>query len=196
MDAGLKPKVLLNVMNEHGDRSRSHGIPREVLMAQAACLGVDIAFIESTWTEYETHFVQKLRQLKAEYKITHAVYGDIDIQSHRDWEEKVSKAAELEPLLPIWQEGRLDLVKEMIASGIKALIVSCQKPLADHILGKVITAEMLPIFEELDIDACGENGEYHSLVLDGPLHHMPLEITMRQRQDHGHYSFLNLDLNR
>ena len=194
MDADIKPKVLLNVMNEHGDRSRSHGIPREILQAQAACLGVDIAFIESTWKEYEAHFVQKLQQLKADYKVTHAVYGDIDIQSHRDWEEKVSKAAELQAVLPIWREGRLDLVKEMIDSGIKALIVSCQKPLAEHILGKVITVEILPVFEQLSIDACGENGEYHTLVLDGPLHRQPLVVAAGGQQDHGNYSFIDLEL--
>ena len=194
VDNGALPKVLLNVMNEHGDRSRSHGIPREVLTAQANCLGLDIRFIESTWEAYEERFIEKLKQLKSAYKVTQAIYGDIDIQSHRDWEEKVSAAADLQALLPIWQEGRLDLVKEMIAIGIKPLIVSCQKPLADQLLGKIITAEILPVFEELGIDACGENGEYHTLVVDGPLHHQPLEVSMGERQDHGHYSFLNLSL--
>ncbi len=194
VDRGALPKVLLNVMNEHGDRSRSHGIPREVLAAQANCLRADIRFIESTWEAYEERFIEKLKQLRSEYDVTQAIYGDIDIQSHRDWEEKVSVAAGLQALLPIWQEGRLDLVKEMISVGIKPLIVSCQKSLADHLLGKVITAEMLPLFEELGIDACGENGEYHTLVIDGPLHHKTLEVTLGDRQDHGHYSFLNLSL--
>jgi len=194
VQAGANPQVLLNVMNEFGDRSRSHGIPREVLLAQAECVGVPMAFNESTWAQYEEKFIAKLIALKSQYKVTHAVYGDIDIQSHRDWEEKVSSAADLQAELPIWQEGRLDLVKEMIDVGVKALIVSCQKPYADELLGKLITHEMLPIFEALDIDACGENGEYHTLVVDGPLHNHSLEVVAEERQDHGNYSFLNLSL--
>lgn len=191
---GAKPKVLFNVMNEQGDRSRSHGIPREVLLEQAACLALPIEFIESTWSEYEQSFVAKLIDLKSAYDFTHAVFGDIDIQSHRDWEEKVSTAANLEAVLPLWQGKRLDLVYDMIDSGIKALIVSCKAEYAEHILGKSIDKSLVAVFERVGIDACGENGEYHTLVVDGPLHHKPLKLNTGNQVTHGHYSFLELSL--
>lgn len=189
---GADPKVLLNVMNEHGDRSRSHGIPKEVLLAQAACLELPIEFIESTWSEYEVHFIAKLKELRAAYAFSHAVYGDIDIQSHRDWEEKVSNAAKLTAVLPLWQGKRLELVYNMIDSGIKALIVSCKAEYADLILGKYIDKNLVAVFQLLDIDACGENGEYHTLVVDGPLHKKPLTIKPGNAVTHGDYSFLEL----
>lgn len=191
---GATPKVLFNVMNEHGDRSWSHGIPREVLLEQASCLTLPIEFIESTWSEYEQSFIAKLIDLKSTYDFTHAVYGDIDIQSHRDWEEKVSEAANLEAVLPLWQGKRLDLVYDMIDSGIKALIVSCRAEYTEHILGKYIDRSLVAVFELLGIDACGENGEYHTLVLDGPAHHKPLEVKTGNPITHGHYSFLELSL--
>ncbi|MCE7996347.1 MAG: diphthine--ammonia ligase [Roseivirga sp.] len=191
---GAIPKVLFNVMNEHGDRSRSHGIPREVLLEQASCLGLPIEFIESTWSEYEQRFIAKLKDLKAAYEFTHAVYGDIDIQSHRDWEEKVSTAADLTAVLPLWQGDRLNLVHDMIDCGIRALIVSCRAEYADQILGKYIDKNLISVFEQLGIDACGENGEYHTLVADGPAHKRPLIIDRGKQVTHGHYSFLELTL--
>ena len=194
LQEGAVPNVLFNVMNEHGDRSRSHGIPREVLLAQAACLGLPIEFIESTWTEYEKRFIARLQELKTAYNFTHAVYGDIDIQSHRDWEEKVSEAADLTAVLPLWQGDRLNLVHDMIDEGIKALIVSCKAEYADYILGKYIDRSLVAIFQLLGIDACGENGEYHTLVVDGPCHESPLAVKTGEILTHGHYSFLELSL--
>jgi uncharacterized protein (TIGR00290 family) len=191
---GAVPKVLFNVMNEHGDRSRSHGIPREVLLAQASCIGLPVEFIESSWTEYEQRFIAKLKDLKSTYDFSHAVYGDIDIQSHRDWEEKVSGAASLQAVLPLWQGKRLDLVYDMIDSGIKALIVSCKAEYAEQILGKYIDRSLVSVFQKLGIDECGENGEYHTLVVDGPVHTRPLEIKTGKQLTHGHYSFLELSL--
>lgn len=194
IQGGANPRVLFNVMNEHGDRSRSHGIPKEVLLEQAQCLELPVEFIESTWSEYEKRFIAKLKALKSDYGFTHAVYGDIDIQSHRDWEEKVSGAADVEAVLPLWQGDRLDLVHDMINSGVRALIVSCKAELADHILGKYIDKSLIAVFQMLGIDACGENGEYHTLVVDGPVHKEPLEVKTGSQVTHGHYSFLELSL--
>ena len=189
---GGVPKVLLNVLNEHGERSRSHGIPREVLLAQAQCVNVPLAFIASTWKNYEENFIVRLKELTAQYEVTAAVFGDIDIASHRVWEEKVSHAAGLQPMLPLWQGAREALVKEMIHSGIRALIVSCQAPYAEHILGRYIDEPLLEVFAELGIDACGENGEYHTLVVDGPLHQQVLPVSVGEVQTHNNYAFLTL----
>lgn len=194
IQTGLQPKVLLNVLNEFGDKSRSHGIPKEVLIAQAERLELPIEFIESTWAEYEIRFIEILKRLKSDYQCSHAVYGDIDIESHRAWEEKVSKAALLEPVLPLWQGNRISLVLEMIEEGIKAMIVSCRSEFADQILGKIIDESLLKTFDELGIDACGENGEYHTLVVDGPQHKKPLHVTVGNPVQHKHYSFIELIL--
>ena len=190
----VKPAVLFNVMNEYGDKSRSHGIPREVLEAQAECIGLPIAFIESTWQDYEANYVKNLKQLKGQYHFDHAVFGDIDIQSHRDWEEKVSEAAGVTALLPLWQEDREALVFEMLERGVKALVVSCRKELAPRILGRVIDRELIQVFRDLEIDVCGENGEYHTLVIDGPAHKKPLSISVGETYGPDHYSFLELKI--
>lgn len=192
--SGALPSALLNVLNERGETSRSHGIPKPVLRAQAECLNLPIEFTSTSWADYEAEFIKKLRQLKSAYSSSHIVFGDIDIESHKAWEEKVSEAADLQPFLPLWQQNREALVNEMIEIGIKALIVSCRSSLASQLLGKVIDKELLDLFSELGIDACGENGEYHTLVIDGPLHQRPLEVKTSNVMEHGQYAFIQTAL--
>ena len=89
LQQGYTPKVLLNVLNEEGKISRSHGIPAAILEAQANAMQLPIHLISSSWQEYETKFTAALLSLKDRYQLSHAVFGDIDLQAHRDWEEKV-----------------------------------------------------------------------------------------------------------
>ena len=131
VSAGFKLKALLNNLNEEGKYSRSHRIPKAHLTAQARALDVPIIFNETSWSNYEESFIAKLKFIKGQYKTSHALYGDIDIEAHRAWEEKVSSAAGMEMLLPLWKKIE-DLVRKMIGSGMKCLIVSCQKPILMH----------------------------------------------------------------
>ena len=107
---GYTPKILLNVMNEEGIISRSHGIPKQILEAQAAAMQLPIYLINSSWNEYEKQFTNALIQLQNEYQLNYAVFGDIDLQAHRDWEEKVCRNASLQAILPLWQQNRKTLV--------------------------------------------------------------------------------------
>src|SRR5262245_1859842 len=75
-------KVLLNVLNEEGKISRSHGIPSSILRQQAEACGLPLHLVASSWQDYEKHFVKALVILKKEYDLTHAVFGDIDLQAH------------------------------------------------------------------------------------------------------------------
>ena len=135
---GYKPTVLLNVMNEFGDRSRSHGITKPILKAQAEALNLPIHFFSSSWTDYEAKYIKNLKQLTKNYPITHAVFGDIDIESHRAWEEKVSKSAELEAVLPLWQQSRKQLVLDMISEHSKTSFTDSIEPKLHAIRMKIV----------------------------------------------------------
>ena len=194
MQLGYKPKVLLNVMNEFGDRSRSHGIPKKVLQAQAEALNLPIHFFNSTWKDYETNYIKNLEQLTKDHPITHAVFGDIDIESHKAWEEKVSNAAKLEAVLPLWQGNRKQLVLDMIGAGIEAIIVSCNKDLGPDFLGKTIDASLIKVFESMNVDACGENGEFHTLVVNAPFFRNRINVEIEEKAVSSNYNFANLIL--
>ena len=186
---GYTPKVLLNVLNEEGKISRSHGIPEEILKKQAAAAELPIHTISSSWQEYEEHFTHALSQLKDNYKVTHAVFGDIDLQAHRDWEEKVCMNAGLKAVLPLWKQDRKTLVMQMLEAGIEAMIVSCNEVMGERFIGKLITPTLVEELESMGIDACGENGEYHTLVLDCPLFTDRINVSVEEKLKHDKYWF-------
>lgn len=192
MQEGYQPAILLNVLNEEGKISRSHGIPASILQAQARSLNLPIHLIASSWKDYEVNFTTALKNLKTQYDLTHAIFGDIDLEDHRLWEEKVCANAELTAVLPLWQQDRKTLVLEMLASGIKTLIVSCNETMGERFIGTLLTREVVEDLEAIGIDPCGENGEYHTLVLDGPGFLFPLDVSIKQVLSHQNYWFADL----
>lgn len=189
---GYTPAVLLNVLNEAGKISRSHGIPAAILKMQATSANLPIQLIASSWTDYETNFTQTLSRLKVTYTLTHAVFGDIDLQAHRDWEEKICANAGLTALLPLWQKDREQLVMQMLDAGIITMIVSCNEILGPDFLGRVIDEQCVTDLRNAGVDVCGENGEFHTLVLDCPLFASPIEVTMTEKVLHEKYWFAQL----
>jgi uncharacterized protein (TIGR00290 family) len=173
---GFTPKVLLNMMNENGKISRSHGLPLAILKQQAQKMQLPIETVPATWGDYEEKFIAILKSLKANFDLEAAVFGDIDLQPHRDWEEKVCQEASLKAILPLWQQDRIALVNEMIENGIETMIVSCNTIMGENYLGKILTKELALELLEKGIDPCGENGEFHTLVINCPLFSGAIEL--------------------
>ncbi len=189
---GYAPQVLLNVLNEEGKISRSHGIPQQILEKQAQYAGLPIYLISSSWNDYEKNFIAALGKLKEQYALSHAVFGDIDLQSHRDWEEKVCSTVGLQAVLPLWQQDRKDLVTQMLNDGIETMIVSCNETMGQSFLGKVLSPTVIHELENLNVDVCGENGEFHTLVLNAPIFKQRLDVTVQGKVKHGQYWFTEL----
>jgi len=189
IDLGYSPKVLLNVLNEEGKISRSHGIPYSILQEQANRAGLHLHCISSSWAEYEMHFTNALKELKERFQLSHAVFGDIDLQAHREWEEKVCANAGLTAVLPLWKQERRALVMQMLDAGIETMIVSCNEIMGERFIGKRITPVLIDEMELLGVDACGENGEYHTLVLDCPLFSSRINFSVEEKVKHEGYWF-------
>lgn len=172
---------LVTMLTEDGERSRSHGLSLQVLEAQAAAIGVPLLTASATWDDYERAMVGLLssaRRLGAEA----AVFGDIDIPLHRAWEESVCNQAGLAALLPLWQEERLAILDEWWSAGFEARIVVAREGQVDRrYLGRVLDREVAAELTAIGVDACGENGEFHTLVTAGPRFHQPLVIEMGQQ---------------
>lgn len=192
METGIVPKVLLNVLNEAGKISRSHGIPAAILEAQAKAARLPIQMISSSWNEYEQKFTDALKQLKTCYSLDFAVFGDIDLQAHRDWEEKVCANAQLTAVLPLWLQDRKKLVLEMMNAGIETIIVSCTTVMGERFLGQQLSLSLVEELEALGVDPCGENGEFHTLVLNCPLFSSPVRVDCGEKVLHENYWFTTL----
>ncbi len=165
-EQGYQPAVLINMMNEAVQISRSHGLPYSILQQQSVAMGIPIIAIPSSWADYEANFIKALINAKADYAISSMIFGDIDFEPHLEWEQKVCAAAGLECLLPLWKMNRKSLVLEMIEKGIQARIVSCNLQLGPSFIGKLLTPDLVNVLEEKGIDPCGENGEFHTVVID------------------------------
>ena len=155
-------------------------------------MNVPILATATTWQEYEFHFINTLEKIKKDYHIQAMVFGDIDLQPHRDWEEKVCAAAQLQALLPIWQRNRKELVMEMLHAGIETMIVSCNNTMGETFLGRVLNEDLVRELEILGVDVCGENGEFHTLVLDCPLFRERINVKVESKVLHNKYWFTML----
>jgi uncharacterized protein (TIGR00290 family) len=172
---------LVTMFTEDNQRSRSHGLHREVLEAQAKALGVPLLTAAASWDHYEAAFMELLGQAKA-LGAESAIFGDIDIPRHREWEENVCRAASLNAELPIWQCDRMTLLEEFWTAGFEARIVVAREGVVDRrFLGRILDSQTAEELAACGVDACGENGEFHTVVTAGPLFREPIELELRDQ---------------
>jgi uncharacterized protein (TIGR00290 family) len=164
---GISVTHLLTALDELGLKTRSHGVTKSLIYCQGQSLGMHNEFISASWQNYEEEFISKLKRLHDE-GITQAIFGDIDLIAHRDWEEKVCAAANIMAMLPLWNENRLSLVTEFLNAGFKARVTCVDGRFLDEsFVGVKFDTQFLDRLPE-GVDACGENGEFHTFVYDGP----------------------------
>ncbi|MEW6674532.1 MAG: diphthine--ammonia ligase [Nitrospirota bacterium] len=178
----VKVTYLLNMISEDGKHSRSHGINTSLLKAQAEAMRIPIVQIKTTWQTYEAEFKKAVLNFKEE-GIKVGVFGDIDLQEHRDWVERVCKEICIKPLLPLWKEEREKLLEQFIRAGFKAIVVATNaKFLGEEWLGRQIDGQFIEDLKALgNIDLCGEKGEYHTFVYDGPIFKKPVKFKIGRK---------------
>jgi diphthine-ammonia ligase len=177
---GLDVRYLANTVTADGQRSCSHGITAAVIRAQAKALGIPILQQPTSGDNYRDEFVRMLKAFKAE-GIEGGVFGDIDFNAHREWLEGVCRETGIVPHLPLWLEDQLKLMEEFIDAGFIAVIVAAKADLfGEEVLGKKIDRAFLAALGK-DITPCGEAGEFHTLVIDGPVFKKRLEITESEK---------------
>jgi diphthine-ammonia ligase len=188
-DQGLKLCYLANMVTEDRMHSRTHGISAAVLHAQSEALGIPLIQHPTTWNTYEAEFKTMLSALK-EKGVEGGVFGDIDLDEHREWVERVSRAVDITPHLPLWGHSQEDILKDFINKGFEAVVVATRADLlGEEWLGRKIDREFMADLaaKASNVTPCGEAGEYHTLVVDGPLFKKRLQIIESRnvlRDDH------------
>lgn len=191
---GMELRGLLITYNTAKGRSWFHGIPREVLKEVAASVGVPVTLIETDGSDYEEKFEACLRQQKA-LGVGACVFGDIDIQPHLDWGIRRCLAAGLRACHPLWQQSREALVRECIETGYAPVItVVDARRLSTDFLGQTLTQEVMAQIEAQGADVCGENGEYHTFVVDGPIFTRPIPVAFGEVLMQGDYGVAPIKL--
>lgn len=191
---GHVPIALFTMFEKDGSLSRSHGLPLEVMEAQAERMGLPLVIGKADWSGYEEEFIQQLKKFN-EQGIEMGVYGDIDLADHLEWVQKVSAQAGVEANHPLWQEPRKDLLLELIREGFKAVITVVDGSRLDkQFLGREFTEELIAELEASGVDACGEEGEFHTIIVDGPIFVEPVPVQFGERIQNGNYHMLEVKL--
>ena len=113
------------------------------------------------------------------------IFGDIDLDEHREWVERVCGELGIEAVEPLWNRKSEDVLTDFIAAGFEAIIVSAKAELIDKDwIGRRVDRDFLQYLQAKNIDVCGENGEYHTLVINGPLFKRRIEIIETKTINH------------
>jgi uncharacterized protein (TIGR00290 family) len=191
---GGRPRLLLTMLTEGNERSRSHGLPVNLIQKQASALGIPLVTRAATWDSYEREFISALREIKKE-EIAVGVFGDIDLEDHRKWVERVCASAAIQPYHPLWKKERHDLLKELLEAGFTAMIVAAKDGVLDkRFLGRTINEDVIKDIVGEGIDASGEGGEYHTVVIDGPIFSHPINLEMGDQVLRDGYWFIDVSV--
>ncbi len=191
---GLDVRWLLNFTSLSYRRVRFHGTAEELLAWQAEATGLELYQRPTEDLDgYERGFRAAVEALKAR-GMTGMIFGDIHLDEHREWVEAICAELGVEAVEPLWGTEPADVLREFVGEGFQALVVSAMgEHFGPEILGRRVDAELIDeLVARGDIDPCGENGEYHTFVLDGPLFQRPVlpRETLPVRK--GDHWFLNL----
>lgn len=174
-------KGLFTTINSEFERVAMHAVRVELLKKQAQAVGLPLYLIEipnpcsneqyaAVMTDFMAHAGNEGVQCMA--------FGDLYLEDVRHYREERMQGSGIEPIFPLWGRPTRALLAEMLAGGLRACL-TCVDPrvLPAAFAGRELTPALLESMPD-SIDACGENGEFHSFVFDGPMFNQPLDIEM------------------
>jgi len=181
MIQGMAPLALITTFSIDLERSWFHYFPEALLKEVADSIGAPLWLIRTDGAGYEDNFEKTLRLAK-ESGADVCVFGDIDIEEHINWCTGRCVSAGIEAMFPLYGQGREAIVDGFIGSGFIAYftIIDTTKINAG-LLGKALTKETARELRAQGADICGENGEYHTFVADGPIFARPVEFTFGEK---------------
>jgi len=179
--SNVKVAALLTTITRELDRISMHGVRRSLLKRQAASLGLPLhpilISLGATNEEYEFEMARAFGEYRAQATDS-VVFGDLFLEDIKAYRDQFLARHKMKALYPIWQRNTTELIREFIGLGFKA-VVSCvdSKALDRSFAGKTIDEEFISALPA-HVDPCGENGEFHTFVYDGPNFNHPVELSL------------------
>jgi len=194
--SGLKVHYLANMVTEDGKHSRTHRLPAKILQMQSQAIGIPLVQRQTTWQSYESEFKKMINDFKQE-GTEGGVFGDIDLAEHREWVERVCQEVNITPYLPLWGKNQDEILNDFVNLGFEAIVVATKADmLGEEWLGRKIDFDFIDQLAGLKktkgITLCGEAGEYHTLVINGPLFQNRLEIVETRKVLRDEHWFLEI----
>lgn len=184
---------IINSISKKHNKVCFHGIKADNIQIQSKAIGIPLIQSKIAESNYEQKFKKTIQDLKKS-GITGGIFGDIDIQEHRDWVERVCDESNVTPVFPLWKQKREQLLNDFLDEGFEATIILTKaSSLGKKWLGSKINKNLISELSKIQVDLCGENGEYHTFVTNGPLFKRPIKIIETGKSFREGYWFLNIE---
>jgi len=182
---------LVNFISREFKRVSFHGTEARLIQLQSQATGIPLLQKQTTWEEYEQEFKEAVQSLLPQ-GIKGMVFGNIYLDEHKEWVERVCGDLGIEAIEPLWNKDTEEVFTGFIEAGFEAVIVSARAELIDEgWVGQRLDRKFLAYLKTRNIDLCGENGEYHTLVVNGPLFKRRIEIIESKTIDRDNHWLLD-----
>lgn len=193
LNQGLDVACLLNAIRKRYGRVAFHGVRRELIELQAEALGLPLHQFKVNLDNYEEKYKEAIQELKKQ-GIKRGVFGDIFLADGRQWVEKVCRKMGIKSAFPLWKIRTERLIKDFVAAGFEAYVVSTQANLlGKEWVGRKVDKSFIRDLKRLrNVDICGENGEFHTFVVDGPIFNKRIKLMKARKVFIRGYWFLDI----
>lgn len=193
---GMPVTTLLTTINADADRVAMHAVRRTLLEAQAERLGLDLHIVELPAPcpneVYEERMAAAMAAA-AEQHVEQVIFGDLFLEDVRRYREDAMAPTGIAPVFPIWGRPTDQLANEMLDEGIQAVLTCVDlAKLPVEFVGRPFDADLLADLPE-GIDPCGERGEFHTFVWDGPGFHSPIPVETGEIVQRDGFAFCDVD---
>ena len=180
----IEVSKLVTTLNTDVDRISMHGVRRDLLEQQAKSIGLPLHQISLagnvSMTTYNRIMQEQVEHLIAE-GYTHSIFGDIFLEDLKAYREEQLKKVGITAVFPLWKRDTGQLIEEFMDAGFKAITVCVNaKVLDESFCGRIIDREFIKSLPE-GVDPCGENGEFHTFVFDGPIFKDPIQFEIGEK---------------
>lgn len=192
---GIRVTALLTTITEEYDRISMHGVRRVLLERQAESLDLPLHAVlippQCSNVIYEAR-MQEALELHLAKGVCHVAFGDIFLEDLRAYREKNLERIGMRALFPIWKRDTRELASDFVRAGFRAVTV-CIDPrvLDDSFVGRELDTAFFASLPPA-VDACGENGEFHTFVFDGPVFHAPIAFRTGEKVMRDGFRFCDL----
>ena len=178
-------------------RVSMHGVREQILMAQLDAAGLPATIVRIPYPcpneTYEARMAESLAQATAQ-GITHMVFGDLFLEDIRTYRVEKLEGTGITPIFPLWQRPTDELTRDMIAAGLETYLATVDlRKLPASFAGRKFDARLLADLPP-GIDPCGENGEFHTCVVAGPMFSRRLAVTVGETVERDGFAYADLVL--
>lgn len=176
--------LLITNVNQEFERVSMHGLHENLLTKQAESIGIKLQknyFPADVTMDLYNEIMKEKMETLLDQNYTHAIFGDIFLEDLKEYREKKLAEVGVKGVFPLWKIDTKKVLQEFLSLGFKAITVCVNaKLLGEEFVGRVIDQEFINDLPE-NVDVCGENGEFHTFVFDGPIFKFPIDFEIGEK---------------